>query len=147
MKSTKRKSALSLAAILSFGIATQTLGDIKTAQNALVAKDYETAIKNAKVSAQQQPYDAALVMARALIDTGQPEQAAEFAQFAIELVPNSFAARVLYATALRHKTNYWPPKSNFVAQLMWPIPMQNALWRANLCVRWNGPKSGQPACP
>ena len=103
MKNTKRKSALSLAAILSFGIATQTLGDIKTAQNALVAKDYETAIKNAKASAQQQPYDAALVMARALIDTGQPEQAAEFAQFAIELVPNSFAARVLYATALRHQ--------------------------------------------
>lgn len=76
--------------------------DIAAAQNALLARDYATAIELAKTSHSSAPYDAALVTARAYIELGQPDKAIEFAHYAIRLVPNSFAGRMLLATAQRN---------------------------------------------
>jgi len=42
-------------------------------------------------------------MARSLIEVGQPALAERYARFAVEMVPNSFAARILTATALRQQ--------------------------------------------
>ncbi len=46
-------------------------------------------------------------MARSLIEVGQPALAERYARFAVDIVPNSFAARILTATALRqHGKNF-----------------------------------------
>jgi len=42
-------------------------------------------------------------MARSLIEVGQPALAERYARFAVDMVPNSFAARILTATALRQQ--------------------------------------------
>ncbi len=93
-----------LASTVSFGLSAQiATADIKAAQTALTNRGYQTAMALAKASSVENPYDAALIMARSLIEIGQPVEAQKFAEFAIDLVPNSFAGRILLATALRHQ--------------------------------------------
>ncbi len=101
-----------LASTVSFGLSAQiATADIKAAQTALTNRDYQTAMALAKASSVENPYDAALIMARSLIEIGQPVEAQKFAEFAIDRVPNSFAGRILLATALRHQ------KKNLASEL------------------------------
>ena len=83
--------------------ASTAFADLRQAQAALASKDFASAINLAQTYYKQSPYDAALIMARSLIEVGQPALAERYARFAVDMVPNSFAARILTATALRQQ--------------------------------------------
>jgi len=72
------------------------------ARQAFLQKQYGQALQLAVAAQAEAPYDASLLIARVLLDVGQPQGAELAARQAMKLQPKSFAARFLLGTSLRH---------------------------------------------
>lgn len=77
--------------------------DITQARVAFVQKSYAQALQLAVAAQGESPYEASLLIARILLDIGQPQGAEIAARQALKLQPSSFAARFLLGTSLRHQ--------------------------------------------
>ena len=73
------------------------------ARQAFLQKQYAQALQLAVAAQAEAPYDASLLIARVLLDVGQPKVAEIAARQAMKLEPKSFTARFLLGTSLRHQ--------------------------------------------
>lgn len=83
--------------------ASHAWADMGQARQAFLQKQYGQALQLAVAAQAEAPYDASLLIARVLLDVGQPQGAELAARQAMKLQPKSFAARFLLGTSLRHQ--------------------------------------------
>lgn len=92
-----------IAAVVMTCIAPMAQADIAQARAAFVQKNYAQALQLAVAAQADTPYEASLLIARVLLDVGQPQGAEIAARQALKFQSNSFAARFLLGTSLRHQ--------------------------------------------
>src|SRR6056300_994639 len=95
---------IKITAIIAFTAAsTPAWADMGQARQAFLQKQYAQALQLAVAAQAEAPYDASLLIARVLLDVGQPKVAEIAAREAMKLARKSLTARFLLGTSLRHQ--------------------------------------------